>query len=367
MFGSPMQTGVLDDKTAIGRIDQENMLQVLEETPETYEQAYADALKSETLPHARVRHPRHLALVGMGGSAIAADILKDWLFESPIMIEVVRSSKLPGSVAPASCVLIASYSGRTAEALKALREARRRRSRISCIASEGEMIRICRQDGIPHVQVKAGLQPREALPHLLSASLVTLARWGICNRKAVRSELKTITEQVVELRRTIRFAQPEANNPAKQLAVQLHGTMPFVYSCLLLAAAGRRFKNQLNENSKVLAKFEVLPEMLHNEVQSWRMLKEADFADRISFVLLRGCESEDESRQFNRLTKLIRQDGSKRVYEISLNSPRRLATILAIIYYCDYVSFYLAILRGLDPTPIETIWTLKYSSQSSTA
>ena len=354
-----MQTGVLDDKAAMAEIDQENMLQILEETPETYEQAYVAALESDALPHALARSPSHLALVGMGGSAIAADILKDWLFESQAAIEVIRGSKLPGSVAAGTSVLVASYSGQTAEALNALKEARRRKCRVSCIASEGEMIKICRENGIPHVQVKSGLQPREALPSLLSASLATVERWGFCDRKSARAELRTVTERLVGLRKAIGFARRQTKNPAKQLAVQLHGTIPFIYSSQLLAAAGRRFKNQLNENSKVLAKFEVLPEMLHNEVQGWRMLREGNFADSISFVVLRGCEAEDESKQFNRLRSLIRQAGGKGVYEISLKSPTRLATILATIYYCDYVSFYLAILRGVDPTPIETIWTLK--------
>jgi len=356
-----MQVGILDDKAATAKIDQENMLQVLEETPETYEQAYLAALKSNTLPHALARSPPHLAIVGMGGSAIAGDILRDWLFDSQTLIEVIRGSRLPGSITARTRVLVTSYSGQTGETLKALKEARRRMSRVSCIASEGELLKTCRKQAIPHIQVGTGLQPREALPHLLSASIVVLERWGICDRRSVRAELRTVSEELKELRRAIGFARTEAENPAKQLASKLDGTIPFIYTSCLLAAAGRRFKNQLNENSKVLAKFEVLPEMLHNEVQGWHMLKEEKFADSVSFVLLRGCESQDESEQFNRLTRLIREEGGKGVYEISVESPSRLATILGTIYYCDYVSFYLAITRGVDPTPVETIQSLKRS------
>ena len=131
-----------------------------------------------------------------------------------------------------------------------------------------------------------------------------------------------------------------------------------------MAAAGRRFKNQLNENSKVLAKFEVLPEMLHNEVQSWHMLKDKGVADSVSFVFLRGCEAQDEAEQFDRLKNLI-QTGGRVVHEISVKSPTRLATVLATIYYCDYVSFYLAVARGIDPTPIDTIQSLKRWMRSS--
>lgn len=355
----------MDDLAATTEIDRENMLKVLEETPECYKEAYTAAVKYDTLPRALARSPPYLVLVGMGGSAIAADIVKDWLFESQTAIEVIRSSSLPGSVTAGTCVLVTSYSGETAEALEALKEARRRKSRVSCIASGGEMIRICEEIGVPHVRVKTGLQPREALPHLFSASLAILERWGICNHRTNEAELKTVAEKLVELRKSIGFASPKTKNSAKQLAASLHRTIPFVYTPTLLAAAGRRFKNQLNENSKVLAKFDVLPEMFHNEVQSWRMLREDNFADSISFVLLKGCEIKGEIDRFDRLSDLIRRSGGKRVYEISLKSPTRLATILATIYYCDYVSFYLAILRGVDPTPIDTIWELKRSTDSS--
>lgn len=216
------------------------------------------------------------------------------------------------------------------------------------------------------MQVRTGLQPREALPDLLCASLATLERWRLCRHRRVRAELSAVEEQVAEVRNAIGFARPQSENPAKQLALQLQGTIPFTYASQFLAAAGRRFKNQLNENSKVLAKSEVLPEMLHNEVQGWHMLKENGFADSISFVFLRGCETEDEAEHFDRLTRLIRQDGG-RAYEISLNSRTRLSAILATIYYCDYLSFYLAMIRSVDPTPIDTIQSLKGSTRSPRA
>jgi len=359
-----MQIGILDDRSATAKIDRENMLQILEETPNAYEQAYKSALKAETLPRPLGRSPSRLAFVGMGGSAIAADILKDWLYEARVSIEVVRDSKLPGFIGADTCVLLVSYSGQTAEALDAFREARKRKSRIACIASEGELLRMCRELKAPHVQVRAGLRPREALPHLLSASLVILQRWGVCNHRSTQSELAIATEQLRELEKSIGFARPQAENHAKQLAVRLSGAIPFIYTSRLLEAAGRRFKNQLNENSKILAKFDVLPEMLHNEVEGWHILTEPKFADVVSVVFLRGGERQDESAQFDQLLHLIHETTGKDAHEISVKCPKRLATILAAVYYCDYVSFYLALARGVDPTPTETIQSLKRSKST---
>ena len=364
-LGLHMGRSILDDMAAIAKLDRQNMLRILEETPQAYEEAYTSALKSERLPQSEARAPSHLALVGMGGSAIAADILRDWLFESQTLIDVIRGSVLPGSITAGTHVLVASYSGQTAEALSALKEARRRKTRIACITSGGEMLKVCQENGIPHVQVRTGFQPRAALPHLLSASLAILGMWGMYSLENVQAEIGTVVEQLSASRKKIGSSCRSEVNPAKRLAAQLRGTIPFVYTPLLLAAAGRRFKNQLNENSKVVAKYDVLPEMLHNEVQGWRMLKENRLAAITSFVFLRGCEIENEATQFEHLRRLIRRASGKSPYEISLRSPTRLATILATIYYCDYVSFYLAILRGVDPTPIETIQSLKRTISSS--
>jgi len=357
-LGSIMRKSILDDRAAAAKIDRENMLGVLEGTPKAYEQAYEAALTSRALPQVLSEPPPYLALVGMGGSAIAADILKEWLSDAQTSIEVIRSPKLPGPIRAGTCVLVASYSGQTAEALNALREARRRNAQVSCIASGGELLRLCLDDAIPHIQIRAGLQPREALPQLLSASLVILEKWSVCDHRIISAELKTVREQLEELGEKIGFERPQTRNSAKQLALRLHRTIPFIYTSQYLAAAGRRFKNQLNENSKVLAKFEVLPEMLHNEVQGWHMLEEG-FADSVSFVFLRGCEDEEEPKQLRRLKRLIRQRGGKRIYEISLRSPSTSSSILATIHYCDYVSFYLALIRGIDPTPVRTIQSLK--------
>jgi glucose/mannose-6-phosphate isomerase len=358
LFWSLMRKSILDDEVAMAKIDRENMLRILEQTPEAYGQAYKSATDSGSLPPPISSPPSFLALVGMGGSAIGADILKEWFLGAQTSIEVIRGPELPGSVGAGTFVLFASYSGRTAETLKALSEARKRNAQISCIASGGELLDICQKEGIPHVQVTAGLQPREALPHLLCSSLVILERWAVCDHEAIKSELSILKDHLQELGKKIGFERTLTRNPAKKLALQLQRTIPFIYTSQHLAPAGRRFKNQLNENAKVLAKFEALPEMLHNEVQGWHMLKEG-FADSISFVLLRGREDESEAKQFRELKRLVRQRGGKKVHEISLTSPTTPVAILKTIHYCDFVSFYLSVARGIDPTPVRTIQSLK--------
>jgi len=352
-----MRKSILDDRIATAKIDRENMLQILEESPTAYEEAYDSALRSKNLPQMLSSPPTYLAFMGMGGSAIVADILKEWFYDGKTSIEVIRAPRLPGSIGAGTCVIVSSYSGQTGEALEALGEARKRGAQIACIGSGGRLLELCRENGIPHVDVRAGLQPREALPHLLCASLVILERWAVCDHEAIGAELRILKEQLEDTMKSVGFEKPRAKNPAKRLAIALNGTVPFIYSSQRLAPAGRRFKNQLNENSKVLSKFEVLPEILHNEIEGLHM--KGRFADSISFVLLRDQENEDDAEQFKLLKRVIKR-GGKKIYEIHLKAPTVPAAILTTIYFCDFVAFYLAITRGMDPTPVRTIQSLKH-------
>jgi hypothetical protein len=102
--------------------------------------------------------------------------------------------------------------------------------------------------------------------------------------------------------------------------------------------------------------------MLHNEVEAWRMLNDEKLAGLLSFIFLR--EREDEAEAFKELADLVRKAGVRNVSEVFLKSPTLLASLLSTVHFCDYVSFYLAIAGRVDPTPINTIQTLKLQNIS---
>jgi len=127
------------------------------------------------------------------------------------------------------------------------------------------MGKLCERHRIPMVKLRAGLQPRAALPLLFPALTQILSAFNVIEK--MHSEIK---ETVEELRIHAQKLSPSASlniNPSKKLAVELLDSVPSIYSLERMSSVARRMKDQLNENSKILAKFDLIPESCHNEIE----------------------------------------------------------------------------------------------------
>ncbi len=171
-------------------------------------------------------------------------------------------------------------------------------------------------------------------------------------------EIESAVDDLKTLRKILDISQDTEANPAKRMALSLLNKFPIVYSLERMSSTARRFKNQLNENSKVYSKFDTIPEICHNEVESWPEL--ASDLSRPSFIFIRDDEQDQkESRILQGILRHLRSLGTKDILEIVGTGSNRLARLLTAIYMGDYVSVYLAIARGIDPTPIDGISRLK--------
>jgi glucose/mannose-6-phosphate isomerase len=150
--------------------------------------------------------------------------------------------------------------------------------------------------------------------------------------------------------------KPEESNPTKSLALGINGTVPVVYSFGIYRGVAQRWKQQFNENAKVPAKWEVFPELNHNEIVGWE--KAGALAKRFSTVFLRDKSEPEEVRSRIEITKNLMPKASKK-FEVWSQGKSTLAKMLSTILVGDFTSIYLAVLRGVDPTPVQTIVTLK--------
>lgn len=325
----------------IGKVDRGGMLKELLSFPERCREALS-------LPVVvGKRRVRKVVLAGMGGSAIAGDLLRDWL-DPPFPFEVNRGYHLPSWVGRDTLVLAVSHSGNTEETLSCFSEARERRAEVVGISSGGKLEERCVEEGIPHVKVPAGMAPRVALPFLFFTSLNVLLAKGLVEVR--REEVREALEALQGLRR--RLAPGVQGNPAEEAAERLKGTLPFIYAPKELAGAALRLKTQLNENSKVPAKVELLPELCHNEIVGLRSSPSS-----VSFVLLHtGEEDRRMGARMGFVRDLLR---GRRVVELVGEGKGRLARLLTLVYLGDFISFYLAVKRGVDPTPVPEIEALK--------
>jgi glucose/mannose-6-phosphate isomerase len=308
---------------------------------------------------ADLARPRLLAVGGMGGSAMAAELLAALVAPRlPIPMIVVRDYRLPASVGPGALLCLSSYSGNTEETLALHDEAKSRGVACVGIASGGELARRLDAQNAPWRALPAGLPPRAALGYsFVSLALLLEALGDAGEGEAAWSEALDVLEAV---NRRSAPTTPESENPAKLLARSLAGKAVCVYAGAgPPAAAARRFKGQINENAKSLAFEPALPEMNHIEIVGWQAL--ADLHARFAAVFLRDeGEHPRVSRRMEITRELVSGEGAE-THVVRSNGTSPLARLLSLVHFGDWVSLYMAVLAGIDPTPIAKIDRLKES------
>jgi glucose/mannose-6-phosphate isomerase len=303
-----------------------------------------------------VRGVANIVLTGMGGSAIGGDLLRSYLVdELSVPFIVNRHYALPRFVDRRSLVIVSSYSGNTEETIAAHRDAIKRKARILCITTGGEAERLAVRHRQPVIKIPAGFQSRAALGYSFFPLLLALCRLGLVKQRA-----KDIRETIGLLRSKARvYREPDASdNTPLQLARQLKGTLPIVYSATeYFDAIGVRWREQICENAKKLAFGHVIPEMNHNELVGWKIGAETMRQMEVVFLRDRGTHKRIATRE--EITKEIISRYALHVSEVWSEGRSLLARMFSLIYFGDWVSFYLAILNNEDPTPVMVIEQLK--------
>lgn len=336
-----------------GDRDAAGMSARIEGQPEQIQQALADQAAH---PWERDRLPGGadlLAVGALGGSAIAADLCAGLTHDRlPRPLLTVREYRWPACVTRASLALLSSYSGETEETLALYREAGERGVPRAAITTGGTLGDWCDRDGVPRATLPAGSPPRAALfaSWVAMTSLLHALGWvddpALSWREAaavLRARNGTLAPEV-----------SEEHNPAKRLARALAGHTVFVYAgSERVGAVASRVRQQLNENAKMLGHSATVPELNHNEIVGW----ERQEAQRgpVAVLLLRDAEDAPATRTRLSLTgEYVARQGAA-VHEVTSTGDGRLARLASLVQFGDYLSLYLALVNGVNPTPIASI------------
>ena len=299
-----------------------------------------------------VRPPALLAVGAMGGSAIAADLTaalyRDRL---PQPLLVVRDYAFPACVGPGSLALLSSYSGNTEETLALAADARARSIPWRALTTGGPLAEAALRDGAELRGLPGGMPPRAATyaSWVAMTRLVAALGWIEDPDHAWGEAATALDARVAEWG----FGCPEATNPAKALARGVGERMVFLLAAQRLEPVGTRWRNQVNENAKLLAHSAVVPELNHNEVVGWE--KPGNIASRVAVIVLRdGFESAPHEARLALTAEYLRRQGVP-VFEPDPPAGGPLARLTSLVLLGDYVSFYLAIQNGVDPTPIRSL------------
>lgn len=289
----------------------------------------------------------NVVIVGMGGSGIGATIVSELVsHESKIPMLASKNYFLPSYVGRHSLVIISSYSGNTEETIRATEHALKKKAKIVCIASGGKLIEIAKRKNLDHIIIPGGMSPRASVGYSLVLIFFILHYFGLISGKFKK-----------DFKATIALLDKEEKNiqkEAKKVAKILFKKFPILYSPVGHEGVALRLRQQLNENSKMLALHHVIPEMNHNELAGWTKKH-----PNLAVVIFRNKNDYARVKKRIDITKKIISKSAKDIVEIYSKGNSLIEKTMYHIHLGDYVSAYLADMKKIDSHEVRVIEYLK--------
>ena len=290
----------------------------------------------------------HVVFAGMGGSGTIGDIFASILSKTNIHVDVVKGYLLPKTVSSKSLIVVTSVSGNTEETLNVLSTAYKMKCKLIAFSDGGKMQEYCNKKGVNYRNISMVHSPRASFPAFLFSILKNLESFLPIDKIDIINSLNELEKQ----RNSISSNNLSENNPAINLAKSI-SDIPMIYYPWGLQAAAIRFKNSLQENTKIHAISEDVIEACHNGIVSW-----SKFSD-IKPIFIRGKDDYIKTdERWEILKDYFEKEGIdyREVFSLSGNI---LTKLINLIYLFDYASIYKAISMEVDPTPVKAIDFIK--------
>jgi len=337
-------------KELISKFDTSNQLEVLAKSFEQIEYAWQNDIPLKAEDYLGIEK---IIICGMGGSAIGGDIFSN-LFQENINLPIIvnRNYDLPVFADSKTLVVISSYSGNTEESVSAFLQALNKRCKIISLSTGGKVEELCTAHKLPVIKLKKGFHPRFAL-YMISFTLIKVFQ----TIKFIDNQDNFVKEAIDLLKERAKEYSLDNSYPQK-LALDLLGFIPVIYVTTdLNNSAGFRLKGQFNENSKLHAFCNVLPEMNHNEIIGWETNLENIFKTKAIFISDVKMHQRIKAR-FEIVESLIKSNGTE-IIKLESDKKSFALRLYDIIFLGDWITYYLAVLRKKDPAEIEYINVLK--------
>ncbi len=267
----------------------------------------------------------------------------------------MRDYDLPEWVGQSTMVIAVSHSGATEETIAAVSSALERRCPVAVITTGGPIGEVAKQVDLPHLVFPNESPPRAALGYTLMLLTGLLERAGFLD--LATAEVDDAVAAVGAVGTSCAADMPARSNLAKQLAWSLLDRFPVIEGSGFMAAVARRWKTQVNENANSAAAAEELPEATHNTVVGYEQPE--TMRDHEYVVFLASDADTPRNRERARLSAALLKASNIDHQRVSFDGQGRLAQACAAISLGDYVSFYLALLYGVDPSKTEALTMVK--------
>lgn len=337
-------------KEYVRKYDPQNQFDVLINSYKQIEYAWNNEF---SLSNISAEGINNIIVSGLGGSAISADLLKNFLSdELTIPYLVNRNYHLPKFADERTLFIASSYSGNTEETISALNDAIKFKCKIVCITTGGKIEEIAKSNNIDCIKLQKGFQPRYAL----GLSFFSLLK--LFQKLHLIDDHSEIVEKIKNNWQQNGLLFSSEDNSALNFSQKLLGFIPVIYSVSdSTASVGYRLKCQINENSKLHAFHHEVPEMNHNEIIGWESYQEKLFNSKIINIVDETYHPQIKKR-FAILKELFENSGVE-ILNLKSNEENFKVRLLDLIYLGDWISYYTGVLRGYDPSEIDNIHTLK--------
>lgn len=310
-------------------------------------------------------------LVGMGGSLLSGELIVDLAREkqSKVSFETVKDYHLPPYCDGRTLVIGMSSSGNTEETLSVLSEAHKKGLKSFALGSGGTLESLSKNKwGFDFIRTTMLKVPRSSLPAIFYPVLKLLA---------TNHMLDFTEEEIEESFEALEQAKQRSSNEsklkvgpfqlAKELVRETTDLFPLVYASARTRAVGLRFRQSLNENAKIHAFNGEIPELCHNEIVGWdydassiKKYRISGLGLKTSSILLRLNEDDPPEirTRFDIVQEIVRKSKGKTL-EAPYVGKGYLARVISMLYLLDYATYYIAILKGVDPIKTPSITLLK--------
>jgi len=339
----------------LSKYDKQDMYSVLYDFPVQICNA-VDIASKVVVKKIKTAKVNNIIINGLGGSAIGGDLLRSYVAnEISVPVYINRNYTLPAFAKKDTLAIISSYSGNTEETVSAFKEALAKKCQIICITSGGTVEKLAKKNGCLLVKIPGGLQPRCALGYSFFTLLILFIKLGFIGDKSadINDVIINLEQALMEYTNTA-FAE----NEALRIAAMLKDKLPVIYSSVdVLDVVNLRWRGQISENAKILAYGNLYPEMNHNELVGWKLNE--DILKKIVVIYLEDVNDNKRIKTRMKITEKVYKKYAANILHLNSDCKSGLGRIFDLIYLGDWVSYYLAILNEVNPTPVDAISYLK--------
>lgn len=341
---------VLDDQERLQSVDKRDMRRLIRELPEQCETALGIGRGFAMEPLAA--EPNVVFITGVGDSAIAGDMVAVSAGEDSVVPVISDAGgRIPGYVTENSLVFVVDYTGKSQTALRNYREARLRNATVICVTSGGKLHEACAKDGGRTVRIPPGQPSRTAIGYLYIPIVAVLEQLGLVSGAV--EKLSYAIRLLKNVRESIRFSNPTARNVAKQTAVAIADKIPAIYGASgYRAAIADRWRSQIAANSKSPAFSGLFPGVADGDICAWESTRIEEVPLGFVFLTDAADKTTELSDTMAACGQLLDKFG---VTEVEMKGGTAYEKLLYGMYLGDFVSYYLAIIHGVNPWVTESV------------